>query len=328
MTSPPVVNSLANEWQEARILYPLYSALQREFMSDLPDCAALASGDDCPPQEMVEEARQWLLAADERIKVHQLRQFLQTTTLSGEPALRALLVHHLHKPEPGDSDRDKVDFLLVQYFGHCAPSPLDDHALDLQCVAHILEPVLGPVDLNVPDWLAPLGALLQEASQCPDLNSLLYSHILEKGRQIKASAGKNYYLPVALVVFARFGFIMRRTFFRLVHHDLNAVLDGLRTLEHRGVTKIDGRRAQLGAAESLDRLRMICQSWKVMFFAEYCSGQPVNILVGLRDIVEEALASSANSAPGRTQFAAAAAGGSPARFSQASADPQNDGLPK
>ena len=325
MTSP-VHNSLADEWREARTLYPLYSALQREFMSDFPDCAALASGDDCPPQEMVEEARQWLSAADERIKVHQLRQFLQTTTLSGEPALRALLVHHLHKPEPSDSDRDKADFLLVQYFAHCAPSPLDDRALDLQCVARTLEPVLGHVEPSVPDSFAALTALLQEASQCPDLNSLLYSHILEKGRQIKASAGKDYFTPAALVVFARFGFMMRRIFFRLVHHDLNAVLDGLRTLEHRGVTKIDGRRAQLSAAESLDRLRMICQSWKVMFFAEYSSGQPVNILVGLRDIVEEALASSANSAPGRTQSAAAAAGA--ARVSQPSAKAQNDSSPK
>jgi len=328
MTSPPVLNSLAEEWRDARILYPLYSALQREFMTDLPDCAALASGEDCPPQEMVEEARQWLLAADERIQVHQLRQFLQTTTLSGEEALRALLVHHLHKPEPSDSDRDKADFLLVQYFAHCAPSPLDDHALDLASVARTLEPVLGTVDLNVPDWLAPLAALLQEASQCPDLNSLLYSHILEKGRKIKASAGKDYYLPVALVVFARFSFIMRRIFFRLVHHDMNAVLDGLRTLEQRGVTKIDGRRAQLAAAESTERLRMICQSWKVMFFAEYSSGQPVNILVGLRDVVEEALAASANAAPGRAKSAAAGAGGRSARLAKPSAEPQGDGSPQ
>jgi len=327
MTSPLIPNSLADEWRDARTLYPLYSALQREFMTSLADCPALAGGDDCPPKEMVEEARQWLLAADERIQVHQLRQFLQTTTLSSEHALRALLAHHLHKPEPSDNDRDKIDFLLVQYFAHRAPSPLKD-PVDLQCVAQTLEPVLGAVDLEVPDWLAPLGLLLQEASQCPDLNSLLYSHILEKGRKIKASAGTNYYLPVALVVFARFSFIMRRIFFRLVHHDMSAVLDGLRALEQRGVTKIDGRRAQLGAAESLDRLRLICQSWKVMFFAEYCSGQPVNILVGLRDAVEEALATSANAAPGRAQSAAAGAGGGTLQFADSSADRQNDGSVK
>src|SRR5208282_687219 len=155
MTSPLVLNSLADEWRDARTLYPLYSALQREFMTDLPDCPSLAGGDDCPPKETVEEARLWLLAADERIQVHQLRQFLQTTTLSSEHTLRTLLVHHLRKPEPSEGDRDKIDFLLVQYFAHCAPSPLEDAAVDLQYVAQTLEPALGPVDLEVPDWLGP-----------------------------------------------------------------------------------------------------------------------------------------------------------------------------
>jgi hypothetical protein len=328
MTSPPALNSLADEWRDARTLYPLYSALQREFMIDLPDCSSLAGGDDCPPKETVEEARQWLLAADERIQVHQLRQFLQTTTLASEHALRTLLVHHLHKAEHSDCDRDKIDFLLVQYFAQCAPSPLEEAAVNLQYVAMTLQPVLGNVELNVPDWLAPLGLLLQEASQCPDLNSLLSSHILERSRRIKVSSGKDYYLPVALVVFARFSFIMRRIFFRLMHHDLNAILDGLRTLEQRGVTKIDGRRAQLGAAESLNRLRLICQSWKVMFFAEYSSGQPVNMLVELRAVVEEALASNASGAPARAQSAAAGAGTAAPEPSNPPAATQDDGSAK
>jgi hypothetical protein len=37
------------------------------------------------------------------------------------------------------------------------------------------------------------------------------------------------------------------------------------------------------------RLRMICQSWKVMFQAEYSSGQPLRMLVDLRASVEQAL---------------------------------------
>lgn len=328
MTVLSAFNSLAEEWRDARVLYPLYSALQREFMIDLPDCASLAGGDDCPPKETVEEARQWLLAADERIQVHQLRQFLQTTALSNEHALRTLLVHHLHKTEHSDCDRDKIDFLLVQYFAHCAPSPLQDAAVDLQYVAKAFEPILGSVDLEVPDWLAQLGPLLQEASHCPDLNSLLSAHILERTRKIKVTAEQNYYLPVALVAFARSSFIMRRIFFRLMHQDLNAILDGLRTLERRGVTKIDARRAQLGVAESPNRLRMICQSWKVMFFAEYSSGQPVNMLVELRAVVEEALASSASAGQGRAQSVAAGAGAVAPEASNSPAETQHDGPTK
>jgi hypothetical protein len=308
MTLPVAYNSLADEWRDGRTLYPIYSALIREFMVELHDCPSLAGGDDCPPKETVEEARQWLLSADERIQVHQLRQFLQTTTLSNEDALRALLVHFLHKPAHTDSDRDKIDFLLVQYFAQSINVPLTE-TIDLQYVATVLEPVLGKSQLNIPEWLTPLGSLLHEASQCPDLNSLLSSHVLDKCRRIKTSAGNNFFEPVAMLVFTRFSFIMRRIFFRVMHEDLNAILDGLRTLEQRGVTKINGRRAQLGAAEPLNRLRMICQSWKVMFFAEYSSGQPVNMLVELRAIVDEALASSAG-VPENAHAAAAGAGSS------------------
>jgi hypothetical protein len=306
MTLPVAYNSLADEWRDARILYPIYSALIREFMVELQDCPNLAGADDCPPKETVEEARQWLLTADERIQVHQLRQFLQTTILSNENVLRVLLVHHLHKAEHSDSDRDKVDFLLVQYFAQSANVPSNE-TVDLQYVATVLEPVLGAFPLNIPEWLTPLGSLLHEATQCPDLNSLLSSHVLEKCRQVKTSAGKNFFEPVAMLVFTRFSFMMRRIFFRVMHEDLNAILDGLRTLEQRGVTKINGRRAQLGTAEPLNRLRMICQSWKVMFFAEYSSGQPVNMLVELRATVDEALCNSA-AMPQNAQSAAAAAG--------------------
>lgn len=37
------------------------------------------------------------------------------------------------------------------------------------------------------------------------------------------------------------------------------------------------------------RLRMICQSWKVMFQAEYSSGSPLRMLVDLRASIETAL---------------------------------------
>jgi len=92
-----------------------------------------------------------------------------------------------------------------------------------------------------------------------------------------------------MCAFARFSFMMRRVFFRLMHDDLNAILDGLRELERRGVATIDCRRAQFSADEPIARLRMICQSWKVMFHAEYSSGQPLRMLVDLRAAVDDAL---------------------------------------
>ena len=71
--------------------------------------------------------------------------------------------------------------------------------------------------------------------------------------------------------------------------DLNLILDGLTELEDKGVETIDCRRAQFSAQEPIIRLRMICQSWKVMFQAEYSSGSPLRMLVDLRASVEHAL---------------------------------------
>jgi hypothetical protein len=296
MTPTSQLSELAAEWRDARLLYPLYAALAREFVIDLPSHADLEAGVDAPPQESIEQARQLFSDLDARIQVHQLRQFLQTTTISSDEALRTLLLHHLHRQEQTDSDRDKIDFLLVQFFSHCAPSRLEDTDVDMAYVAQILEPVLGPVDLNVPEWLNPLDEVIQTANGCRNLNQLLTGRILEKGRKLKTSCGKKYFLPAAMVAFTRFSFLMRRIFFRLMHQDLNAILDGLRELENRAVETLDCRRAQFSAEEPIARLRMICQSWKVMFHAEYSSGQPVSMLVDLRAVVDAALAKNAKNA--------------------------------
>src|SRR6267154_5971068 len=124
MTPTSELNDLAAEWRDARLLYPLYAALAREFVIELPRHNDLEAGVDAPAQESVEQTRQLFLDADAHIQVHQLRQFLQTTTISSDEALRTMLVHHLRKQERSDSDRDKIDFLLVQFFSHCAPSRL------------------------------------------------------------------------------------------------------------------------------------------------------------------------------------------------------------
>jgi hypothetical protein len=283
------LNELTAQWKSARILYPIYSALSREFVIDVAPCPDLEAGLDTPPRESVEQALQWFYDMDERIQVHQLRQFLQTTTLVSPELLITLLVHHLHKNEKAPSDRDKIDFLLVQFFSLAAPSRLEDEAVTLEYVAKHLQPVLGPFDLQIPGWLQPLEGVLQSARKARSLNELLHSGILEQGRKLKVQSGENYFLPLAMAVFARFNFLMRRVFFRLMHDDLNAIFDGLRELEQKGIETIDCRRAQFSAEEPILRLRMICQSWKVMFQAEYSSGQPLRMLVDLRAAVDDAL---------------------------------------
>jgi hypothetical protein len=283
------LNRLTAEWNAARTLYPTYSALAREFVIDLTPCNDLEAGVAQPPRESVEQAGRWLDEMDERIQIHQLRQFLQTATLVTPALLQTMLQHHLQKGEKSPSDRDKIDFLLVQLFSLAAPSRMDDNSVTLDYVAKTLTPALGPIDSTIPVWLKPLENVLESAQKARTLNELLHRGILEQGRKIKVQSGENYFQPVAMVAFARFSFLMRRFFFRLMHQDLNAIFDGMRELEKKGVATIDCRRAQFSAEEPILRIRMICQSWKVMFQAEYSSGQPLRMLVDLRAAIDDAL---------------------------------------
>ena len=319
---------LAAVWSSARRLHPIYAEMAKEFVIDLPGCADLEAHVDTPGRESVEQAQQWLNEMDDKIQVHQLRQFLQTSSLVDPDGLVALLQHFLAKTPHSDSARDKIDFLLVQYFSQGAPSDLDDNNADIAYVAQALEPILGKVELKTPVWLNALDRVLDSSRRCRSLDELLHGGVLEQGRKAKTQAGDLFYLPVALVAFTRFGYLMRRAFFRLMLADLNNILDGLTELEEKGVATIDCRRAQFSAQEPIIRLRMICQSWKVMFQAEYSSGQPLRMLVDLRASVDGALgrgsaakgagAAAATATPRAAAAAAGANAAKPAQVSQTS----------
>jgi len=289
MTPSTPVQDLATQWSYARKLYPIYFELAREFAIDVKPCADLEAMVETPGKETVEQANQWIEHMDNSIQVHQLRQFLQTSSLANQEGTISLLQHYLAKQTKTDAIRDKIDFLLVQYFSQVAPAGLNDTEVDLAFVAQTMEPVLGQVELKPPVWLNALDRVLESARKCKSLDELLHGGILEQGRKAKGLAGELFYLPVALAPFTRFGYLMRRAFFRLMLGDLNLILDGLTELEDRGVTTLDCRRAQFSAQEPIVRLRMICQSWKVMFQAEYSSGSPLRMLVDLRASVEHAL---------------------------------------
>ena len=289
MTPSISVQDLAAQWISARRLYPIYFELAREFAIDVKTCAELEAGVEAPGKEAVEQARQWLEQMDSQVQVHQLRQFLQTNALVTQETLLHLVQHFVGKSEKSETVRDKVDFLLVQYFSQIAPTGINDSEVDLAYVARAMEAVLGQVELKPPVWLNALDRVLDAARKCRSLDELLHGGILEQGRKAKGLAGELFYLPVALVAFTRFGYLMRRVFFRLMLGDLNIILDGLTELEDKGVQKIDCRRAQFSAQEPILRLRMICQSWKVMFQAEYSSGSPLRMLVDLKASVEHAL---------------------------------------
>jgi hypothetical protein len=307
MVSPE--SNTAVLWAARRRLYPLYHTLAREFVIDTQSCADLEDALHTPSAESVVEAEKWFAGMDARIHIHHLRHFAQTSSLMTEQALSDLLLHSLNKKQRTPDDRDKVDFLLVQIFSMRVPSRIADSDLSLDAATKILEPVLGPITGNPPAFMKDLDELVTETNRARNLNALFTSRIIERSREVKLSCGDQFFEPIVMTAFARFGFLIRRSFFGLMQQDLNLTLDGLRELENRGVTTIDCRKAQFSAEEPIARIRMICLSWRVMFQAEYSSGQPLCLLVDLRTAVESALVQTAKagSAVARTKTAVASA---------------------
>lgn len=280
---------LAAEWRAARRLYPLYLALIQQFDLEVPPSKELEHPMDRTEPAAIERVRRWFALLDERVAVYQLRQLLQTTHLGSEENLRALITRHLEKDRKTESDRDKLDFLLVQYFTQAAPPEFHSHDVTLEDLADVLEPVLGECSLNPPQWLSPLERDLESLKSCDSLRQLFAHGILEQGRRLKAQAGEMYYGSAVLLAFTRYNFFVRRAFFRCMHADLHAIRFALHQLEQRGVASVDCSRAQLSAEEPLSALRQICHDWKKPFQATYSAGRSFAQLLEIRSAVEHAL---------------------------------------
>ena len=287
MASPQ--SSTAARWQAWQRLYPVYCSLAREFVLETPACEDLAAVIDTPSAENVAEAHKWFSGMDQRIHIHHLRHFAQTSPMMTEQAISDFLFLTLAKEHKDSADRDKVDFLVVQLLAMRLPPRATASDLDLGAVTKLLEPAVGSADGDAPAFAKDIEGMIAEGGTAKNLNALFTSRVIERCREIKQSCGDEFFRPAALASFARFGYMIRHRFFQLMQQDVNAIMDGLHELETRGVSTIDCRKAQFSGEEPLSRIRMICQSWRVMFQAEYSSGQPLCLLVDLKTAVEHAM---------------------------------------
>src|SRR5258707_11863170 len=130
-TSTAMLNldEVAEFWRIARRLYSVYIELDHTFELGIPPCPELEDAADSPDPDARERALQWFEQIDGHVQVWQLRQLLQSTSLQNEENLRYLIARHLNKKQKTEADKDKVDFLLGQYFAHCAPHGLTETAL-------------------------------------------------------------------------------------------------------------------------------------------------------------------------------------------------------
>jgi hypothetical protein len=281
------------QWKEAREVFPIYLALGKQLDVEIPFAQAKRNLPEKPELELFSQVHQWLDEMDQRVMVHQLRHVLQMTTLNAsEGGLRALICRHLRKNKKSNIDRDKIDFLLVQYFALCAPAKIYHKQIEPTDVAQVMQPVLGEVAPDPLAWCEPLEKMIEALRGFRSLREILKTNFIEQGRKVKETAGGMFYDSAALVAFIRFNFLVRRTLIELMHADLIAIRAGLTQLETGGVRIIDCHHFGLSAAEPLNKIRAMADEWKQPFQKEYTErtvNQAFDKLLGLRTDVEQAL---------------------------------------
>jgi len=281
------------QWDEIRSVFPIYLALAKHLQIEIP----------FPPNKRVlpekadlvlfSQAQTWLDGMDQQVMVHQLRHLLQMTTLNAnESGLRALIMRHLRKPSKSNIDRDKIDFLMVQYFALCAPAKTYHKQIELQDVAQVMKPVLGEVDTAPLPWCEPLEKMLARLRSFKSLRDMLKTNFIEQGRKVKESAGGMFYDPSAMLAFVRFNFLLRRTLIELMHSDLIYIRSGVSHLENAGAKTVDCQTFGLSSAEPIAKVARLADEWKQPFQKEYTErsvNQAFDKLLSLRADVERTI---------------------------------------
>ncbi len=285
--------SRAEEWAELRSAFPIYLALAKQLEIAIPLTQDKRNLPEKPPLELFKQVQTWLDSLDQRVLAHQLRHLLQMTTLNAsESGLRALIQRHLRKPSKTNIDRDKIDFLLVQYFALCAPAKIYHKQIALEDAAVVMKPVLGEVDSAPLDWCQPLEKMIASLRSFRGLRDMLKTNFIAEGRKVKEAAGGMFYDPCAMLAFIRFNFLLRRTLIELMHADLIAIRSGLEQLDTAGVRIIDCKRFGLSSSEPISKIRQLADEWKQPFQKEYTErtvNETFEKLLNLRTDVEQAL---------------------------------------
>jgi hypothetical protein len=281
------------QWEELRSVFPIYLALAKQLEIAIPFPQDKRNLPEKPTLELFKQVQNWLDGLDSRVLVHQLRHLLQQTTLNAsETGLRALIQRHLRKPSKTNTDRDKIDFLLVQYFALCAPAKIYHRQIELEDTAAVMKPVLGKTDTAPLAWCQPLEKMITSLRGFRSLRDMLKNSFIAEGRKVKEAAGGMFYDPPALLTFIRFNFLLRRTLIELMHADLIAIRSGLQQLEAAGAHTIDCRQSGFTASEPLAKITQLADEWKQPFQKDYTErtvNETFEKLLNLRSDVEKAL---------------------------------------
>jgi hypothetical protein len=292
----PNLNEIAAAWREARRIYPVYAALLRQFKVGVSPNAELESPINRAQPEVLAKIARWFDEVDSKSEVWQLRQTLQTASWVSDDQLRSLIRRFLAKPNKSDKVRDKVDYLLVQYYSHLAPEDAHDQHVSFAHVAELLGDLVGEAEA-APAVAQKLEKILEDLNACAGLKDLLDKKVIDRARAIKQELGADYFHPAELIATAMFNFKMRLGFFRLMHADLHFIRAALHVMESRGQSHCDAKSAGMSASTPLADIRNICHDWRSAFRAAYGAAVNFEKIIALRYAVEAAAKAPAPAAP-------------------------------
>ena len=312
------LKEIAAEWRDARRIYPIYSAVISRFELPVKHCQQLDSPIDRADEDATKQVREWLQSVDEKIEAAQLRQVLQSTTLATEDSMRSLARRYLGKKDAAETYRDRIEFLLAQYFSQRATAGAARGIVSRDDVAKSLEPVVGTANGGLPAWVKELDELLGRLEKFRSLRDFLTGGVLEQGRVLKSRNSSEFVQPAVLASITRYNFLVRLNFIRLLHHDLERIQKVTRDLAERGVREIDCSAAGLSQSASPDEVLRFSANWKAIFRKDYSERQVATAVVKVLDACETELretperpkavaeTSKANSAPKPKEPAATA----------------------
>ena len=271
-----------------RQLYSFYAALNERFGLGVAPFAELGSAEEgIPDVELLQSARDWMSGIDNKATAFNLRQMMHSSAPLAEDKLRILILRHLHQLEKTEQLREKLDFLLVQYFAQVFGANVHPEEVGFRDVAEALAPILGAVTSQNFTWAYELEKLTAKLREYSSLKDLIDNHFLDQGRSLKRSIGPEYFQASALVAVTKFNFALRAGFFRLMHGDIHAITDALEHLRAAGIQTIDVSRADLSMKEPLDSIQEICQEWRKRLRSDYQVGNLFRQLAVIREVCEQ-----------------------------------------
>src|SRR5258705_5091456 len=150
------------QWEELSSVFPIYVTLAKQLQLEIPIPQNKRILPDKVDPDLFSQIQKWLEVMDQQVMVHQLRHLLQMTTLNAsESGLRALIMRHLRKQAKTTTDRDKADFLMVQYFALTAPPKIYHKQIELSDVANVRRPVFCEAGSSTQPCSGPPEKMIQ-----------------------------------------------------------------------------------------------------------------------------------------------------------------------